>query len=264
MAVCTCLNTGIRGPEDVEKPGRRNVQSNSGRSPFTRGIVAGIPFLLAAGPMGLVFGLVATEAGLKLYEVMSMSVVVIAGAAQLTALAQMHDAAPVGLVILAGLLVNLRLAIYSASLAPHLGRAPLWKRALAAYVMVDQVYALSSVEFQQRPAAPVGQKLAFFFGTALPMCLGWYLFSFLGAAVGQAIPPSWGLDAAVPIAFVALVAPMTRTLAHLSAVMTSVVVALLLAPLPYNLELMVAALSAMAVGAEVERRTGRSDARVRA
>jgi len=60
------------------------------------------------------------------------------------------------------------------------------------------------------------------------------------------------LDFAVPICFLAIIAPMMRTLAHMLAAVTSIVLALLLAGLPYNLGLLGAALVAMMVGAQVE------------
>ena len=62
-----------------------------------------------------------------------MSVLVIAGASQFTALQLLGEHAPLVIVIVTSLAVNLRFAMYSASLAPHIGAAPAWLRALAAY-----------------------------------------------------------------------------------------------------------------------------------
>lgn len=223
---------------------------------FWRGIVDGLPFVLTAAPFGFLFGLVGTEAGLNLFEAMSMAVLVVAGAAQFTALAQMQDGAPVFLVIIAALAVNLRMAIYSAALAPHLGPAPFWQRAVAAYMLTDNAYATSSSWNERNPGVPLGQKMTYFFASALPVLIFWYIASLSGALIGHGFPPEWGLDFAVPIAFLAILAPMVRTLAHLAAALTSLVVALALAPMPFNTELLVAALLAMMAGAEVERRRG--------
>jgi len=213
-----------------------------------------MPFVLTSGPFGLLFGIVGTEAGLDLFEVMSMSILVIAGASQFAAVAQMQDAAPVALVVGAALAVNLRTAIYSAALAPHLGAAPLWQRALAAYLLFDNSYAAAIVEYDRRPAMTQAEKMLYYLGTAIPVAVAWVAATLVGALVGQAIPPEWALDFAVPLAFLAILAPMLRTLAHLAAAVTSIVLALALAPLPYNTELLVAAAVAMAVGAETERR----------
>jgi predicted branched-subunit amino acid permease len=233
------------------------VTTSTGKSAFRRGFLDGLPFVLTGAPFGLLFGVVATEAGLKLYESMSMSVLVIAGASQLTALAQMQEQAPVLLVIAAALAVNLRMAIYSAALAPHIGGAPFWQRALAAYILVDNAYATSIAEYEKRPEQPVAVKMAYFFGTALPVWVAWYLSTLAGALIGRGVPDSWALDFALPVAFLAILAPMVRTLAHLVAALVSLAASLALAVLPFNTELLVAAVLAMMAGAEVERRRGR-------
>ena len=72
------------------------------------------------------------------------------------------------------------------------------------------------------------------------------------AVAGAAIPPEYALDFAVPITFIAMVAPMLRSLPHLIAALVSVVVALALAWVPYSLGLMVAAALAMGAGAVTE------------
>ena len=82
----------------------------------------------------------------------------------------------------------------------------------------------------------------------------WVILTILGSALGAAIPAWLALDFAVPVCFLAMVAPGLRTLPQVAAAATSVALALLLAGLPYSLGLLVAATAAMAVGAEVERR----------
>lgn len=228
------------------------------KSDFWRGFRDGSPFIFGAGPFGLVFGVLATEAGLNLFEVMTMCVLVIAGAAQFAALAQMQDSAPVLLVVAAALTVNLRMAMYSASIAPHLKDAPLWQRAFAGYILVDNVYAVGIAEFERKPSMTMHQKMAYYFGCAVPVWIIWYAATFVGAYLGQSIPPEFALDFAVPIAFLAIVAPMLKSLAHIGAALTSIIIALALSFLPYSIGLFVAAAAAMIVGAEIERRMGRA------
>jgi len=222
------------------------------RSAYWTGFRHGSPFLLVIVPFGLLFGVVATEAGLNLVEVMGFSILVIAGAAQFTAVQLMVQEAPTLVVIFTALVVNLRMAMYSASLTPYLGAAPLWVRALAAYFLVDQSYAVAHAHYERRPEMTLGARLAYFFGAVSPVCPMWYVATFLGAVVGRQIPPDYALDFAVPITFLALVAPALRTLAHVAAAAVSVVLALLLAFLPYGTGVLVAAAGAMIVGARVE------------
>lgn len=222
------------------------------KSHYWAGFRAGLPFLLVIAPFAVLFGVVATEAGLDLVQTMTFSLVVIAGAAQFTAIQLMLDGTPTIMVILTALAVNMRMAMYSASIVPYLGAAPLWQRVIAAYFLVDQSYAVSISEFESKPQMTVPERMAYFFGALSPVCPLWYVFTLVGALVGTAIPDWMALDFAVPITFLAIVAPMLRTLAHVAAAATSVVLALILAGLPFSLGLMVAAVAAMVVGAAVE------------
>lgn len=224
------------------------------RSACLAGIRDGLPFLVVLTPFGLLFGVVATEAGLDLLSTLTFSVVVIAGASQFTALALMQDHAPVLIVLATSLAVNLRMAMYSAALTPHLGQAPLWQRALVAYFLVDATYACAANRFEREPAWDLRRKMAYFMGAALPVCPTWYLTTIAGALIGAGLPDWLALDFAVPICFLAMVAPMLRTLPQVLAAATSIVVALLLAFLPWSTGVLIAAVVAMAVGAETERR----------
>ena len=222
------------------------------RSAYWRGFRAGRPFLVVLIPFAMVFGVVSIEAGLSVAQVLGFSALVIAGAAQITALQLMQDNVPTVMVLAAALAVNLRMAMYSAALVPYLGAAPMWQRAILAYFNVDQTFALAQVEYEKRPAMTVPERVAFFLGVATPVCPPWYLFTWIGAVVGARIPPEYGLDFAVPITFLAIIAPALRTPAHLAAALTSIVAALALAWMPSGIGVLLAAALAMVVGARVE------------
>ena len=225
-----------------------------------RGARDAAPFVLVVVPFALLFGVVATEAGLNIAETMGMSVLVIAGAAQFAALQQMVADTPTVMILATALAVNLRMAMYSASLTPFLGAAPLWQRACAAYLMVDQSYMLSVAKYETEPDLTLRERVHYYFGTMILIGPAWYVASLVGALVGKAIPPEFALDFAVPITFLAMIAPMLRTLAHVAAAATSVVLALAFASLPYGTGLLIAAAAAMVVGATAEVLAGRARA----
>jgi len=222
------------------------------KSAYWAGLRDGTPFILVAGPFAMLFGVLATEAGLNVFEVMSFSLVVIAGAAQFTALQLMQDEAPTLIVLISALAVNLRVAMYSAALTPYMGRAPLWQRAFAAYLLVDQSYALSHGKFEAEPDMTVPQRMAYYFGTCTLVIITWFGCSYLGAAVGTALPQDLPLDFALPIAFLSMVAPMMRTLPHLIAAAVALGISLLAVDIPYSLGLIVAGLAGMMAGAQAE------------
>lgn len=222
------------------------------RVAMLRGMLASAPFLLVIVPFALLFGVVATEAGLNIAEVLGFSLAVFAGAAQFTALQLMQEQAPTLVVLATSLAVNLRMGMYSAALTPSLGKLSLGKRAAVAFFLVDQSYAASMVEFEKRPEMTTGERLAFFAGTVLPVAPAWYIATWIGAVVGAQIPPEFALDFAMPITFIAMTAPMLRTAAHIAAALVSVVGTLALAWMPFSSGVLVAALLAMTTGAMVE------------
>ncbi|MEP5758592.1 MAG: AzlC family ABC transporter permease [Litoreibacter sp.] len=230
------------------------MTSSTTKSAYWRGLRAGGPFVIVVIPFAVLFGVVATEAGLPLSQVMAFSFLVIAGASQFAALQFMSENAPVIIVLVSALAINLRMAMYSAAITPHLGEASRGRRALIAYFLVDQTYSLSANEFETHPEMPLNQKLAYFFGTATSICPLWYGCTWLGAVIGETIPAEFGLDFIVPITFLSIVGPALRTPAHVAAAFVSAFLALCLWWVPFNMGLLAAAVVAMAVGAEIERR----------
>lgn len=233
------------------------------RSAFLRGCRHALPFLIVVVPFAMLFGALATDAGLTMVEVITFSAVVFAGAAQFAALQLMQDQAPLLVILATSLAVNLRMVMYSIALSPHLGAAPLGIRATIAYFLVDQSYVASIAEFERDPSLSTPAKIAYFFGSIAPIAPLWYLSTIAGARLGRAIPPEFALDFAVPITFLAVIAPMIRTVPHIATTLVSIFGALALAKLPFGTGLLVAAGLAMATGATLEvllDRKGAADA----
>jgi predicted branched-subunit amino acid permease len=224
----------------------------STKSAFWLGYRDTIPFWLVVGPFGLLFGAVATEAGLNLFETIVMTVMVVAGAAQFTALTLMGENAPVLIILAAALAVNLRMAMYSAALAPHLGREPLGMRVLYAYFMVDQSFAIAINKYNECPEMTMRQKGVYYMGSFLCVFPVWTVMTLVGALIGAQIPPEYALDFALPICFIALSAPMMRSLPHFVAAIVSMIGAVLFVNIPYSLGLLLAAFIAMVVAAQLE------------
>ena len=210
------------------------------KSAYWAGVRDGLPFIVMVVPFALLFGVVGIEAGLSMAQTMSFSVLVIAGASQFAALQLMLENAAIGFVLLAALAVNLRMAMYSAALAPHLGGAPFWQRALVGYLNFDQSYM----------ALPA--KVAYFLGVALVISPLWCVFTYIGARLGATVPADIEIAFILPIAFLSMVAPMLKSLAHVAAAFVSIIVAISLAGLPAGSGLLIAAVCAMLTGVVVE------------
>lgn len=224
----------------------------SPRKAFLRGAGHSLPFFVVIVPFAMLFGVLSSEAGLGPWETQIFSVAVFAGASQLAALQLLQDQAPVLVILATGLAVNLRMMMYSVALSPHLGGAPLGIRAVIAYFLVDQSFALSLAEFERRTQMTAPEKVAYFFGTMAPITLIWNIATAAGVHLGRAVPESWGLDFAMPITFIGMTAAMLRTWPHAAAMAVSVGVTLALWAMPYGTGLLVGAGAGMAAGALAE------------
>lgn len=222
------------------------------KSAYWSGVRDGLPFIVMVIPFASLFGVVGIEAGLSIAQTMSFSVLVIAGASQFAALQLMLENAAIGFVLLAALAVNLRMAMYSAALAPHLGAAPFWQRVLVGYLNFDQSYMASVAKYEDNPQMTLPAKVAYFLGVALVISPLWCVFTYIGARLGATVPADIEIAFILPIAFLSMVAPMLKSLAHVAAAFVSIIVAISLAGLPAGSGLLIAAVCAMLTGVVVE------------
>ncbi|MEM9783523.1 MAG: AzlC family ABC transporter permease [Pseudomonadota bacterium] len=211
-----------------------------------------MPVWLAVAPFGVIFGTVATEAGLDPTQVMAFTLIVVAGAAQLASLQVFVDGAPALLAIFTGTVVNLRMAMYSAAIAVRWDGVSVNWRIAAAWFLHDQAFALSMRRYADRPDEPMRDKLGFYFGVGITTTLLWIIATWVGVIFGNAIPESWDLDFAVPASFLAIAAPMIRGTANIAAAAVAVVASVAFVWLPPGLNLVVAATLGIAAGMAVQ------------
>lgn len=211
------------------------------------------PITVGVAPFGIIAGLAAVEIGLRLSEAIALSTIVYAGASQLAAIDLLDAGAPWGVAVLTVVVINLRLAMYSASLAPHLAAQSLPRRLGAAYVLTDQAYAVSVARFLGEPE-PRARRLWFFLGAAVPLWAVWQAVTVVGAVAGDAVPRDLPMGFAVPLAFLALLRPAVTDRPTLAAALAGGTVATLGLHWPANLGMPAGALTGVAVGFALARR----------
>lgn len=216
---------------------------------FRAGATAIAPVLLGVVPFGVAAGVVTVEAGYGAVETAGHSVLIFAGASQIAAVALLGDGAPVAVVVFTVLVINLRMLMYAASLSPHMADIPLRRRLLGAYLLTDQAYAVSIVEFRQSLTAD--QRWAFYLGAAVTLWAPWQLSTVAGALVGTSLPDGLPLGFAVPLMFLALLVPAVTDRPTLAAATTSAAIATLGAGLPSNLGMLLGALAGIGVGTAI-------------
>jgi 4-azaleucine resistance transporter AzlC len=233
-----------------------------GRAPLTRwrellrGCRDELPILLGVAPFGMIYGILALGAGLPPSIAQAMSAVVFAGSAQLVAAQLIHEAGPAAVVVLAVLVVNLRHALYSASVAPYFQHLNAGWKALLAYLLTDEAYAVGITRYaRDGDRADVSPyRHWYFLGAGLTLWACWQLSTAVGVFVGARVPESWSLDFTLPLTFIALVFPALRDRAGAAAALSAGVVAVAAVGLPYRLGLLVAAAAGISIGLVVEAR----------
>src|SRR6266498_3838083 len=191
---------------------------------FWAGVRAEFPLLVGVFPFGLIYGVLALNAGLSKSAAQMMSSVVFAGSAQFIAAQLFHDSVPGFVIVLTIAVVNLRHMLYSASLAPYLASLSTRWKALLSYLLTDEAYAPTILHYEANGVRPSAHW--FLFGAGCSLWFTWQVSTALGIFLGTAIPESWSLDFALPLTFIAMVVPVLKNRPAIAAALSGGVVAL--------------------------------------
>jgi 4-azaleucine resistance transporter AzlC len=219
---------------------------------FWAGVRAEFPLLVGVFPFGLIYGVLALDAGLSPEAALAMSSILFAGSAQFIAAQLVRESAPGLVIVLTIAIVNLRHMLYSASIAPFVAHLPARWKTLLAYLLTDEAYAATILHYEETGFTPTGHW--FFFGAGLGLWTTWQLSSALGIFFGTLLPASWPIDFAVPLTFLAMVVPVLKDKPAVAAALSAAAVAVMAYALPFKLGLILAALVGILVGTLLENR----------
>ncbi|MBL8519938.1 MAG: AzlC family ABC transporter permease [Betaproteobacteria bacterium] len=221
------------------------------RSAFLSGIKDQSPGIIGNVPFGLITGAAATAAGLDPWLAMGMSIIVFAGAAQLAAIALIAQHAPALIVVLTVTVINLRMLMYSAAIAPYFRHATPGEKWLFSYLLTDHAFALVTTKFKPEDVpAEIG---AYYLGAGSAMWIIWQIAVAIGVFAGTLVPAKWSLDFAIPLVFLSLVIPALTTRAHWAAAFAAGTAAAFCAAWPMRLGLIAAAVAGIAAGVVARR-----------
>ena len=204
-------------------------------------------------PFALVCGVAAVNAGLSLPAALALPGLVYGGSSQAVLTQFLQSASSLWIAVLSGLVVNLRMAVYSAALAPRVRHLSVPRRMLAAAFLVDNAFAFMQQRLQDKPQETNNHLLAYYAGLTCVLWPSWLVFCIIGSLAGSVIPASWQLDFAIPLAFVATLATTVVTLPLLAAAVAGGVAAVVLFALPLKLGLIAACLLGLLAGLLTEK-----------
>ncbi len=251
-----------RPPDQLTAPGTPGAPDSSGASgafggkPDSAVVRDALGVGVAVGLSGFAFGVTSASNGLSLLQTCALSLLVFTGASQFALVGALAGGGNPVTAAAGAFFLGVRNAFYGLRLSQLL-QLPRWVRPFAAQWVIDETTAVTLAQPTRR-ARRIG-----FVVTGLTLYVLWNLTTLLGALGAEAIgdTDAWGLDAAGPATFLALLAPMLRTTTERAVAALAVVLMLGLVPvLPNGVPVLVAALAAPLVLFVQGRRTAAAQA----
>lgn len=170
---------------------------------FKEGFRLGLPIAISAAPFGALFGAVAIDNGMTIFEATFMSFIVYAGASQLVGIELFGENVPAWIIVLSIFAVNFRHILYSAALMRVIEPWSFGQKAIGLFLLVDPQFAVSI----QKSQAGEPVRFNWYMGFAAPIYILWVIATLIGAGLGNLIsdPRAIGLDVLLPIYFMGMV-----------------------------------------------------------
>ena len=201
---------------------------------------------ITVGTYGVAFGAASVAAGFSVLQSCLFSLLTFTGASQFAAVGVVASGGAAAGAIAAATMLGTRNALYGIQMAPLL-KVKGVRRVLAAHLTIDES---TGVALTQAPRGVAAMREGFWI-TGAGVFLFWNVFTLLGALGAKALgnPASWGLDAAVPAAFLGLLWPRLRSNFLRVVAATSMVFAMLVTPwLPAGLPIVATTVVAVVLG----------------
>ena len=211
-----------------------------------KGFVDMLPLNLAVIPWGILCGSLAIQRDFSVLEALLMPLLVFAGAAQLVATELIASNASMATILFTVFIISSRHFLYGLALRDKLKTLPLTKRLGIAFVLTDELFALSMHKKSLRGKLRVVYGLA----AGISFYLGWLLWNVIGIIAGSYLPDltSLGLDFAIAATFIALVIPTITTIPILVTVVVAAILSVVFKLWHWQLDLVAAAIIAMVCG----------------
>ena len=210
---------------------------HSFRSPDSRRLLgASVTMGLALVVFGASFGVVAVSAGASVLQACALSLFVFTGASQMSAVSVIAAGGSAASAFGGAALLAARNAVYGVAMSPHIAESRL-ARAVGSHFVIDETTAMALAEHD------LALRRRAFWMSGIVLGTSWNIGTLIGAAIGTAVDPqTFGLDAAFPVMFIAMLAPHLRTRAGRRAAAFGGIATVALAPfMPVGLPILVSA-----------------------
>jgi len=211
-----------------------------------KGVIDMMPLNLAVIPWGILCGSLAIQRGFTTLEALLMPILVYAGAVQLVVIELINNNVPLLTILVTTFIISSRHFLYGLALRKKLTQKPIKWRVPIAFLLTDELFALSS----HRKAYQGKLQLIYALFAGGSFYLNWLFWNILGIIAGSSLPDltQLGLDFAIAVTFIALVIPSIINLSRLITVCVAAALSILLTLFQWDYALIISALVAMLCG----------------
>lgn len=206
-----------------------------------------LPMIAGVVPFGAAIGATIGTSDVPAPQGVASAGLILAGSAQLSVVEMLDAGATPLVIVLSALLINARLLLYSASLAPWFADEPLRSRLVLALPVIDQLHFTCVPRFERGDLDAAGRRW-FYAGGAIALATSWIAAQWVAIVAGAALPMWTGLHIAAPLALAGLLAKAIQGRAAANAAAAGATVAVLGAGLPFHGAVIVATLVGIAAG----------------
>jgi predicted branched-subunit amino acid permease len=236
---------------DAREGAARQTPDGSATWPHVLGGVRAVgPWLLGVAPFGLVIGISAAQADIPTMAGWLTGPLVFAGSAQVATIHLLDGGASPLVVVAAALAINLRLVLYSATMAGHWRGTSGWWQAVAAATLVDPTLAIGVEGYERARERRHGHL--HYAGAAAALFVAWLSAITVGAMFGTAVPSGLQLELVIPLFLIGEIVPRLRTRATAGAVSVAALLALVGQWVPLHLGTLLAIAGGTAVALTME------------
>ncbi len=211
---------------------------------FKAEYLAGMRAVIEVSPgslaWGLMTGVALAQSGMDFWAAVVMSTWVFAGSATLATTPLIAVGAPLTVIWLTALCVNLRFVVFSLQLRPYMQHLPLWRRLLSGYLTADTSFVMFMSRFPVPATDSAGRarEQGFLLGSGVSFWVIWTTSTLLGLLGAQHIPARWGLGFAGILSLLAILCSLVKTRFQVLATAVAGLFATLVYALPYKLNIL--------------------------
>jgi predicted branched-subunit amino acid permease len=215
------------------------------RADFLKGAKAISPLIAGVSPFGMIYGVTAANTGLSDITSILMSVIIFAGSAQIALVDLLKDNASVFTILATVFLINLRMAMYGASISGYIRGDNIFIRMFSAYFLTDQAFAISIGKFTEDKQVC---RIPFYLGGAITLWVAWQISTVIGVLLGKTLPKGLSLEFAIPLTFLAVTVPFLKEKYFVVTALVTGIIMILTRNLPYHLGFFIAVFSGIFAG----------------